>query len=176
MGGIPTPNVTESQIAWIKKQKLFWIATATTDKSVHVNVSPRGLSDATALKISDDGKKIWWVDLTGSGKPKKDVSTRKINAHIASPTQASKQSPTSATPPASPSSSWNSVQEPHSSSASTAQQPTTNQPHPTLLTTRPRPTPAPPAPAPSSLWTWKHAKHHAGSLSPFLILLRTAPP
>ncbi|KAJ3045502.1 hypothetical protein HDV00_009156 [Rhizophlyctis rosea] len=58
--------VTPTQVEWIRKQKLFFVATSPPDGRGKVNVSPKGLADAT-FNVSDDGLSCWYVDMTGSG-------------------------------------------------------------------------------------------------------------
>ena len=53
----------ESHEEWIKKQKLFFVATAPTSLSQHVNVSPKGHNTLTLVSRSA----CYYQDLTGSG-------------------------------------------------------------------------------------------------------------
>jgi hypothetical protein len=54
-------HIPERQQKFIKEQKLFFVATATTDSKI--NVSPKGMD---SLRILDQ-KRIVWLNLTGSG-------------------------------------------------------------------------------------------------------------
>jgi hypothetical protein len=54
-------HLPERQQKFIKEQKLFFVATATTDSKI--NLSPKGMD---SLRILDD-KRIIWLNLTGSG-------------------------------------------------------------------------------------------------------------
>ena len=55
------PNI----IDWIRKQHIFWVATAPLSADGHVNVSPKGLQDS--FHIIDE-KTVWYEDLSGSGE------------------------------------------------------------------------------------------------------------
>jgi predicted pyridoxine 5'-phosphate oxidase superfamily flavin-nucleotide-binding protein len=54
-------ELNQTQIEFIKTQKLFFVAT--TAKDGYVNVSPKGLD---SLKVISN-KKLLWLNLTGSG-------------------------------------------------------------------------------------------------------------
>jgi len=54
-------KLSDKQISFIQKQKMFFVGTAYTDGKV--NVSPKGLD---SLKVVNH-KKIIWLNLTGSG-------------------------------------------------------------------------------------------------------------
>lgn len=54
-------NISEKHIAFIKNQKLFFVATATADS--RVNLSPKGMD---ALRVLDANRVIW-LNVTGSG-------------------------------------------------------------------------------------------------------------
>lgn len=58
---MPNQLLTDRTISFIKKQQLFFVATASADG--HVNVSPKGLD---SLRIMSDSK-IVWLNLSGSG-------------------------------------------------------------------------------------------------------------
>jgi hypothetical protein len=55
--------IDESLAAWIREQRLFFVATAPLSADGHVNVSPRGLDSLSVL----DQHSVAWLDLTGSG-------------------------------------------------------------------------------------------------------------
>lgn len=54
----------ESLFAWIRSQRIFFVATGPLSPSGHVNVSPKGAFDCFHLVGPN---KIWYEDLTGSG-------------------------------------------------------------------------------------------------------------
>ncbi|WP_052598780.1 pyridoxamine 5'-phosphate oxidase family protein [Aureispira sp. CCB-QB1] len=54
-------ELNQELIEFIKKQKLFFVGTAR--KEGHVNVSPKGMDTFRVI----DGKRIVWLNLTGSG-------------------------------------------------------------------------------------------------------------
>ncbi|GJL95053.1 MAG: pyridoxamine 5'-phosphate oxidase [Hyphococcus sp.] len=56
-------RLTEKHIEFIKKQKMFFVATAPLSADGSVNVSPKGYD---SLRIVDDTH-VEWVDLGGSG-------------------------------------------------------------------------------------------------------------
>ncbi|KAG0700601.1 hypothetical protein DFH29DRAFT_807469 [Suillus ampliporus] len=65
---IPMPKyydeIPESIIEWIKKQHMFWVASAPLGPDGHVNVSPKGTADCFNVANS---RRVWYQDLTGSG-------------------------------------------------------------------------------------------------------------
>lgn len=61
--GVFYEQIPPSQFAWVKAQKMFWVATAPLSGSGHVNVSPKG---GPYFGIEDE-RTFWYMDLTGSG-------------------------------------------------------------------------------------------------------------
>ncbi|KAK5175840.1 uncharacterized protein LTR77_000980 [Saxophila tyrrhenica] len=61
--GVFYETIPESMIEWIRKQHVFWVATAPLSASGHVNVSPKGGQYFGVL----DEKTFWYHDLSGSG-------------------------------------------------------------------------------------------------------------
>ena len=57
-------DIPQSHFEWIKKQQVFWVATAPLSAQGHVNMSPKGTADCFHLVNS---KQAWYEDLTGSG-------------------------------------------------------------------------------------------------------------
>lgn len=57
------PSITPPVADWIRRQHLFFVATAPLDPAGHVNVSPKGLD---TLRLLDD-MTLAYLDLTGSG-------------------------------------------------------------------------------------------------------------
>ncbi|KAG2353514.1 hypothetical protein BDR07DRAFT_1367005 [Suillus spraguei] len=57
-------EIPESLIEWIKKQHMFWVASAPLGPGGHVNVSPKGTADCFHVVNSHQ---VWYQDLTGSG-------------------------------------------------------------------------------------------------------------
>lgn len=55
--------LTDEQIAFIKKQHLFFVATAPLQASGHINLSPKGLDAFRVLSSTS----VAYLDLTGSG-------------------------------------------------------------------------------------------------------------
>ena len=55
----------EHLLEWVQKQKIFWVATAPLQPDGHVNVSPKGTYDCFHVV---NANKVWYEDLTGSGK------------------------------------------------------------------------------------------------------------
>lgn len=49
---------------WIKKQKMFWVATAPLSAQGHIHVSPKGFEGT--FHVVDD-RKVWYEDMSGSG-------------------------------------------------------------------------------------------------------------
>lgn len=58
-------EIPDNLIAWIQKQRVFWVASAPLDADGHVNVSPKGVEGTFHIK---DSNTVWYEDLTGSGK------------------------------------------------------------------------------------------------------------
>ena len=56
-------RLEDKHVAFIEKQKMFFVATAPNAESGHVNVSPKGYD---SLRIVND-RCVEWVDLGGSG-------------------------------------------------------------------------------------------------------------
>lgn len=59
--GKKTSQLSDRQIAFVKRQKLFFVATAAQTGSI--NLSPKGLDSLRVI----DGQKVVWLNLTGSG-------------------------------------------------------------------------------------------------------------
>lgn len=57
------PEIDERLAAWIRGQRLFFVATAPLAGDGHVNCSPRGLDTFAILGPHE----VAWLDLTGSG-------------------------------------------------------------------------------------------------------------
>ena len=57
------PAITPELLAFIKKQKLFFVATAPLSADGHINLSPKGLDSFRVL----DEHTVAYQDLTGSG-------------------------------------------------------------------------------------------------------------
>lgn len=57
-------EIPEFLIEWIKKQHMFWVASAPLNPGGHVNVSPKGPMDSLHIVNS---KHVWYQDQTGSG-------------------------------------------------------------------------------------------------------------
>lgn len=55
-------------LEWIQKQHMFWVATAPLQANGHVNVSPKGCYDCFHVV---NANKVWYEDLSGSGKLRK---------------------------------------------------------------------------------------------------------
>ena len=51
-------------MAWIKKQEMFFVATAPLRGDGHVNVSPKGVRDSFHVESKT---RVWYEDLSGSG-------------------------------------------------------------------------------------------------------------
>ncbi|EIN06949.1 hypothetical protein PUNSTDRAFT_71840, partial [Punctularia strigosozonata HHB-11173 SS5] len=49
---------------WIRKQELFWVATAPLSPHGHVNVSPKGLKSCFHVESPNE---VWYEDMAGSG-------------------------------------------------------------------------------------------------------------
>ncbi|KAG2068425.1 hypothetical protein BDR04DRAFT_1232835 [Suillus decipiens] len=57
-------EIPEFLIEWIKKQHMFWVASAPLSPNGHVNLSPKGTADSFHVMNS---RRVWYQDLTGSG-------------------------------------------------------------------------------------------------------------
>jgi Pyridoxamine 5'-phosphate oxidase len=57
------PNITPAIADWIKRQPLFFVATAPLHATHHVNISPKGLDTFRIL----DERHVAYLDYTGSG-------------------------------------------------------------------------------------------------------------
>lgn len=57
-------EIPESLIEWIKKQHMFWVASAPLNPDGHVNLSPKGTADSFHVV---DSHRVWYQDMTGSG-------------------------------------------------------------------------------------------------------------
>lgn len=57
-------EIPQHIIPWIKKQKMFWVATAPLSENGHVNVSPKGFEGTFHIV---DRSKVWYEDMSGSG-------------------------------------------------------------------------------------------------------------
>ncbi|KAL4063753.1 hypothetical protein J3A83DRAFT_4051357, partial [Scleroderma citrinum] len=60
--GISYDSIPDSLVEWLKKQQMFWVATAAL--TGHVNVSPKSTPDCFHIV---NRNKVWYEDLTGSG-------------------------------------------------------------------------------------------------------------
>jgi hypothetical protein len=58
-------EIPESLIEWIKKQHMFWVASAPLNPEGHVNLSPKGTADSFHVV---DSHRVWYQDMTGSGE------------------------------------------------------------------------------------------------------------
>ena len=56
--------VPQELVPWIKKQEMFFVATAPLSGSGHVNLSPKGLRGTLHVV---DKTRVWYEDLSGSG-------------------------------------------------------------------------------------------------------------
>ncbi|KAI0716109.1 hypothetical protein C8T65DRAFT_642076 [Cerioporus squamosus] len=56
--------VPEELVPWIKRQEMFFVATAPLSGSGHVNLSPKGLRGTLHIV---DKTRVWYEDLSGSG-------------------------------------------------------------------------------------------------------------
>ena len=62
--GIETPELTVSQIDFIKRSPMFFVATAPNSSEGHLNCSPRPVDWSFFI---DSAKTVGWFDLVGSG-------------------------------------------------------------------------------------------------------------
>jgi hypothetical protein len=67
--------IPEKLLPWILEQKIFWVATAPLTPEGHINVSPKGV--AGTFHIINPNK-VWYEDLSGSGKFDVPFSRNKI--------------------------------------------------------------------------------------------------
>ena len=56
--------VPQELVPWIKKQEMFFVATAPLRADGHVNVSPKGIRDSFHV---ESNTRVWYEDLSGSG-------------------------------------------------------------------------------------------------------------
>lgn len=54
-------ELSDNHIEFIKKQKIYFVGTATTESKI--NISPKGMDSLRVL----DGKRVIWLNITGSG-------------------------------------------------------------------------------------------------------------
>lgn len=57
-------EIPQNLIEWVRRQEMFWVATAPLSQDGHVNVSPKGLKGSFNI-VSQT--KVWYEDVTGSG-------------------------------------------------------------------------------------------------------------
>ena len=57
-------EIPESLFEWIKKQRMFWVATAPLSAQGHINLSPKGGEDCFHIVNS---RRVYYQDLSGSG-------------------------------------------------------------------------------------------------------------
>ncbi|KLO07052.1 hypothetical protein SCHPADRAFT_860666 [Schizopora paradoxa] len=62
--GLSFDSIPDDKIEWIRKQEVFWVATAPLSGDGHVNVSPKGLRGTFYVEGPNE---VWYEDLTGSG-------------------------------------------------------------------------------------------------------------
>jgi len=62
--GLTYESIPDDKIDWIRKQEVFWVATAPLTGDGHVNVSPKGLRGSFFVEGPNE---VWYEDLTGSG-------------------------------------------------------------------------------------------------------------
>lgn len=53
--GATTDHIPEKYLEWIKKQEVFWVATAPLAADGHVNVSPKGLRGSFFIESPNRG-------------------------------------------------------------------------------------------------------------------------
>ncbi|KAF6760430.1 hypothetical protein DFP72DRAFT_1062816 [Ephemerocybe angulata] len=58
------PEIPASLIEWIKKQHMFWVASAPLSPNGHVNISPKGVAGTFHV---ESPTRVWYEDLSGSG-------------------------------------------------------------------------------------------------------------
>lgn len=61
--GKPFTELTDNHVAWIEKQRMFFVATAPTAADGLLNLSPKGLDSFTVI----DSTTVAYLDLLGSG-------------------------------------------------------------------------------------------------------------
>ncbi|KIK94930.1 hypothetical protein PAXRUDRAFT_827504 [Paxillus rubicundulus Ve08.2h10] len=57
-------EIPEWLVEWIKKQHMFWVASAPLSAHGHINLSPKGAAECFHVVNS---KQVWYEDLSGSG-------------------------------------------------------------------------------------------------------------
>ncbi len=57
-------EIDDKLAAWLRRQPMFFVATAPTDLASHINISPKGLDGTFAIL---DRHRVAYLDLTGSG-------------------------------------------------------------------------------------------------------------
>ncbi|KAJ2918119.1 hypothetical protein MD484_g2293, partial [Candolleomyces efflorescens] len=57
-------EIPDSLIEWVKKQHIFWVASAPLSAEGHVNISPKGVAGTFHI---ESPTKVWYEDLSGSG-------------------------------------------------------------------------------------------------------------
>ena len=62
--GLFFDEIPDNLLAWIRKQEMFFIATAPLSGDGHVNVSPKGLRGSFVVESKN---RVWYEDLSGSG-------------------------------------------------------------------------------------------------------------
>lgn len=58
-------EIPVSLFEWIKKQRMFWVATSPLSAQGHINLSPKGGEDSFFIVNS---KQVYYQDLSGSGR------------------------------------------------------------------------------------------------------------
>ena len=56
-------HIPEKYIEWIKKQEVFWVATAPLAADGHVNVSPKGLRGSLVVEGPNKGEEVVYTNL-----------------------------------------------------------------------------------------------------------------
>ena len=64
------PELSDTHIQFIAKQKLFFVGTATAES--RVNVSPKGMDSLRVL----GPKRVVWLNVTGSGNEPRPMCSR----------------------------------------------------------------------------------------------------
>ena len=59
-----TDEIPDNLIPWIRKQEIFFVATAPLSGDGHVNVSPKGVRGSFVVESKT---RVWYEDLSGSG-------------------------------------------------------------------------------------------------------------
>ena len=68
-------------MAMIKKQHMFWVATAPLSADGHVNVSSKGVEGTFHII---DSHTVWYEDLSGSGKLLLPAATSQFHLRLCS--------------------------------------------------------------------------------------------